>query len=49
MSDRIRLVSSEVNKLIEATKGSRNAARDHCFLFLADQGADILLYSSRCC
>jgi type 1 fimbriae regulatory protein FimB len=33
-SDRKNLVSAEVDKLIEATKSSRNAARDRCFLLL---------------
>src|SRR5919106_6140245 len=34
MSDRKHLVSVEVEKLMEAAKGSRNAARDRCFLLL---------------
>ncbi len=34
MNDRKHLVSAEVDKLIEATKGSRNAVRDRCFLLL---------------
>jgi type 1 fimbriae regulatory protein FimB len=34
MKDRKHLVSAEVDKLIEATKGSRNAARDRCLLLL---------------
>ncbi len=34
MNDRKHLVSAEVDKLIEAAKGSRNAARDRCFLLL---------------
>jgi type 1 fimbriae regulatory protein FimB len=34
MTDRKHLVSAEVQKLIDATKGSRNAARDKCFLLL---------------
>jgi type 1 fimbriae regulatory protein FimB len=34
MKDRKHLVIAEVDKLIEATKGSRNAARDRCFLLL---------------
>jgi len=34
MNDRKHLVSAEVDKLIEATKDSRNAARDRCFLLL---------------
>ena len=34
MSDRKHLVAAEVEKLIEATKGSRNAARDRCLLLL---------------
>ena len=33
-NDRKHLVSAEVDKLIEATKSSRNAARDRCFLLL---------------
>jgi type 1 fimbriae regulatory protein FimB len=34
MSDRKHLVSAEVEKLMEAAKSSRNAARDRCFLLL---------------
>ena len=34
MKARKHLVSAEVDKLIEATKGSRNAARDRCLLLL---------------
>lgn len=34
MNDRKHLVSAEVDKLIEATKGSRNEARDRCLLLL---------------
>jgi len=34
MSERKHLVSAEVEKLIAATKGSRNAARDRCLLLL---------------
>ena len=34
MSDRKHLVSAEVEKLLEAAKGSRNAARDRCLLLL---------------
>ena len=34
MSDRKHLVSAEVDKLIAATKGSRNEARDRCLLLL---------------
>jgi type 1 fimbriae regulatory protein FimB len=34
MKDRKHLVAAEVGKLIEATKGSRNAARDRCLLLL---------------
>ena len=34
MSDRKHLVSAEVEKLMEVVKGSRNAARDRCFLLL---------------
>jgi len=34
MRDRKHLVSAEVEKLLAATKGSRNAARDRCFLLL---------------
>lgn len=34
MNDRKHLVAAEVNKLIEAAKGSRNAARDRCLLLL---------------
>lgn len=34
MSDRKHLVSTEVDKLIAATKGSRNEARDRCLLLL---------------
>jgi type 1 fimbriae regulatory protein FimB len=34
MTDRKHLVSTEVNKLLDATKGSRNAARDKCLLLL---------------
>ncbi|MDD2465297.1 MAG: tyrosine-type recombinase/integrase [Desulfobulbus sp.] len=34
MNDRKHLVSAEVEKLIAATKGSRNEARDRCLLLL---------------
>ncbi len=34
MNDRKHLVSAEVDKLIAATKGSRNEARDRCLLLL---------------
>ena len=34
MNDRKHLVSAEVDKLIAATKGNRNEARDHCLLLL---------------
>src|SRR5262245_50125138 len=34
MSDRKHLVSAEVQKLLDATKGSRNEARDRCLLLL---------------
>ena len=34
MSERKHLVAAEVEKLIAATKGSRNAARDRCLLLL---------------
>lgn len=34
IKDRKHLVSAEVDKLIEAAKGSRNAARDRCLLLL---------------
>src|SRR5712692_6969028 len=34
MSDRKHLVSAEVEKLMDAAKGSRNAARDRCLLLL---------------
>jgi type 1 fimbriae regulatory protein FimB len=34
MHDRKHLVSAEVAKLLEAAKGSRNAARDRCLLLL---------------
>jgi type 1 fimbriae regulatory protein FimB len=34
MSDRTHLVSAEVHKLLDATKGRRNAARDRCLLLL---------------
>lgn len=34
MKDRKHLVAAEVDKLIEATKSSRNAARDRCLLLL---------------
>jgi len=34
MNDRKHLVSAEVDKLLDATKGSRNAARDRCLLLL---------------
>ena len=34
MSDRKHLVSAEVEKLIAATKGGRNEARDRCLLLL---------------
>src|SRR6266850_7411931 len=34
MGDRKHLVSAEIDKLMEAAKGSRNAARDRCLLLL---------------
>src|SRR4051812_27299305 len=34
MTDRQHLVLAEVEKLLDATKGSRNAARDRCLLLL---------------
>ena len=34
MSDRKHLVSAEVEKLMDAANGSRNAARDHCLMLL---------------
>ncbi len=34
MKDRKHRLSAKVDKLIEATKGSRNVARDRCFLLL---------------
>jgi site-specific recombinase XerD len=34
MNDRKHLVSTEVDKLIEATGSGRNAARDRCLLLL---------------
>ena len=34
MKDRKHRVSAEVDKHIEATKGSRNVVRDGCFLLL---------------
>ena len=34
MHERKHLVFAEVEKLLEATKGSRNAARDRCLLLL---------------
>ena len=34
MHDRKHLVSAEVEKLLAATKGSRNEARDRCLLLL---------------
>jgi len=34
MRDRKHLVSAEVDKLMEAAKGSRNVARDRCLLLL---------------
>ena len=34
MSDRKHLVSAEVDKLLAATKGSRNEVRDRCLLLL---------------
>jgi type 1 fimbriae regulatory protein FimB len=34
MRDRKHLVAAEVDKLLEAAKSSRNAARDRCFLLL---------------
>ena len=34
MKDRKHLVSAEVDKLIDAAKDSRNAARDRCLLLL---------------
>jgi len=34
MSDRKHLVSAEVQKLLDTTQGSRNAARDQCLLLL---------------
>src|SRR5467141_2153028 len=34
MKDRKHLVSAEIEKLMDATRGSRNAARDRCLLLL---------------
>ena len=34
MNDRKHLVSAEVDKLISATQGGRNEARDRCLLLL---------------
>ncbi len=34
MSDRKHLVSAEVQKLLDATKGNRNETRDRCLLLL---------------
>jgi len=34
MGDRKHLVSAAIDKLMEAAKGSRNAARDRCLLLL---------------
>ena len=34
MNDREHLTAREVERLIEATKGSRNEARDRCLLLL---------------
>ena len=34
MSDRTHLVAAEVQKLLDATKGTRNEARDRCLLLL---------------
>ena len=34
MDDRKHLTAAEVQKLLDATKGSRNAARDRCLLLL---------------
>jgi type 1 fimbriae regulatory protein FimB len=34
MGDRKHLVSAQIDKLMEAAKGSRNAARDQCLLLL---------------
>src|SRR6267142_2298761 len=34
MGDRKHLVSAEIDKLMEAANGSRNAARDRCLLWL---------------
>ena len=34
MKERKHLVSAEMNKLIDATKGSRNAARDRCLILM---------------
>ena len=34
MHDRKHLVSAEVQKLLDATKDTRHAARDRCFLLL---------------
>src|SRR2546428_704275 len=34
MHDRKHLVSAEIDKLMDAAKGSRNAARDRCLLLL---------------
>jgi type 1 fimbriae regulatory protein FimB len=34
MRDRKHLVSAEVQKLMDAAKGSRNTARDRCLLLL---------------
>lgn len=32
--ERKHLVSAEINKLLDATKGGRNETRDRCFLLL---------------
>jgi len=34
MKDRKHLTATEIDKLMAATKGSRNGARDRCFLLL---------------
>jgi type 1 fimbriae regulatory protein FimB len=47
MSNRKHLVSAEVDKLIAATKGSRNGARDRCLLLLMFRHG--LRVSEACC
>ena len=37
MKDRKHLTSLEIEKLLAATKGGRNEARDWCLLFIIDQ------------